>query len=486
MRATYTYDVFGNRIQKDVWDGTTTTTTRYAVDGWKHPVDGFNQPYALKGLENFDVWAELDGSNALVMRRVYGDGIDQPLARVDGAGTASWYHQDRLGSVVGITNNSGTLIDSIVYDGFLNVTSESSPSNGDDIRGTGRLRDAETGLQLHGRREFNPRTGTWIEQDPDRFGAGDANLSRYVGNNPTNKLDPSGLKWTIYRNKHNSWATVTTRDHGDTLLGLASQLGLQPRDMDKWLRVESAKELDPDMKRLVTSPDQRQGRIDRFGGQAFGEKDGVYTYFVPNEIHVYGSEEKNPRVKRLIGALEDVGFKVKYLHIPKVNEVLKDLRESTSTKSAVLYGIAFIGCANYYGLLLDYNKSRIDMKKINEKDRVSKWDKEIAPSFLTYEKMDESLNYALGMGVFLSHSQDVDALKRLFGPHSYLFTRVADLGVPASFDRGEHQLMKPEDSVLVLEPHGRLSRTLQGWMKHMNSFDTSRRPGSGEPTDPRR
>ncbi len=194
MRATYTYDVFGNRIQKDVWDGSTTTTTRYGVDGWKHPVDGFNQPYPLKGLENFEVWAELDGSNALLMRRLFGDGIDQPLARIDGAGTASWYHQDRLGSVVGITDNSGTLIDNIVYDAFLNVTRESSPSNGDDIRGTGRLHDAETGLQRHGARMYDSWTGRWIEQDPDRFRPGDANLSRYVGNSPTNATDPSGLQ----------------------------------------------------------------------------------------------------------------------------------------------------------------------------------------------------------------------------------------------------------------------------------------------------
>ncbi len=194
MRATYTYDVFGNRVQKDVWDGSTTTTTRYGVDGWKHPVDGFNQAYPLKGLENFDVWAELDGSNALVMRRLFGDGIDQPLARIDGAGTASWYHQDRLGSVVGITDNSGTLIDNIAYDGFLNVTTESSPANGDDIRGTGRLRDAETGLQRHGARMYDPRTGRWIEQDPDRFDAGDANLMRYIENATIQFVDPSGFQ----------------------------------------------------------------------------------------------------------------------------------------------------------------------------------------------------------------------------------------------------------------------------------------------------
>jgi hypothetical protein len=35
-------------------------------------------------------------------------------------------------------------------------------------------------------------TGRWLEEDPEGFDAGDADLYRYVGNNPTNATDPSG------------------------------------------------------------------------------------------------------------------------------------------------------------------------------------------------------------------------------------------------------------------------------------------------------
>ena len=35
--------------------------------------------------------------------------------------------------------------------------------------------------------------GMWLSEDPIRFEAGDANLYRYVTNQPTNKTDPSGL-----------------------------------------------------------------------------------------------------------------------------------------------------------------------------------------------------------------------------------------------------------------------------------------------------
>jgi hypothetical protein len=40
---------------------------------------------------------------------------------------------------------------------------------------------------------FDPSIGRWLEEDPIGFEAGDPNLSRYVGNNPTNGRDPSGL-----------------------------------------------------------------------------------------------------------------------------------------------------------------------------------------------------------------------------------------------------------------------------------------------------
>jgi hypothetical protein len=39
---------------------------------------------------------------------------------------------------------------------------------------------------------LDPNTGRWFEEDPEGFAAGDPNLDRYVGNNPTNATDPTG------------------------------------------------------------------------------------------------------------------------------------------------------------------------------------------------------------------------------------------------------------------------------------------------------
>jgi YD repeat-containing protein len=100
--ATYMYDVFGNRIEKDVWTqaSNSTTTTRMAYDGG-------------------NVWADLDGSNNLTARYLRGDQIDQIIARMVVSGSnvgQAIYMTDRLGSVRNLASSSGSLIDTITYE----------------------------------------------------------------------------------------------------------------------------------------------------------------------------------------------------------------------------------------------------------------------------------------------------------------------------------------------------------------------------------
>jgi hypothetical protein len=40
---------------------------------------------------------------------------------------------------------------------------------------------------------YDPSIGRWLEEDPIGFEGGDSNLNRYVGNDPVNATDPSGL-----------------------------------------------------------------------------------------------------------------------------------------------------------------------------------------------------------------------------------------------------------------------------------------------------
>jgi RHS repeat-associated protein len=177
----YKYDVFGGRIEKGVYNGqhVAQAITRFVLDG----------P---------DVYADLDGlnNNALLMRYVHGDQTDQLLARETAAGAVAWYLTDARGSVRGLVDGSGTLQDTLNYDAYGQVTTETNPSYSGRYGWTGREREAETGLQYNRARYYDPATGRWISQDPDGFDAGDSNLYRYVNNSPTVETDPTGLQVT--------------------------------------------------------------------------------------------------------------------------------------------------------------------------------------------------------------------------------------------------------------------------------------------------
>ncbi len=192
LEVDYEYDVFGNRIERDLdfiddVDSENDSTERYSYDGWK-PGGGF------VGNENWDVWADFDGSNTFQQRYVRGDQIDQLLGRIDSSDTVAWYLTDHVGSVRHMIDNSGVVQNTIVYDGFGNITSESNASFEDRYKWTGREWDTEAKLQYNRARFYDPAIGRWTSQDPLGFAAGDSNLYRYVNNRPVMATDPSGLQ----------------------------------------------------------------------------------------------------------------------------------------------------------------------------------------------------------------------------------------------------------------------------------------------------
>ncbi len=50
-----------------------------------------------------------------------------------------------------------------------------------------------TGLYHVGAREYDPRTGRWLQRDPVGIAGGNPNLYLYLSNDPLNRADPSGL-----------------------------------------------------------------------------------------------------------------------------------------------------------------------------------------------------------------------------------------------------------------------------------------------------
>ena len=89
--------------------------------------------------------------------------------------------------------------DTITYDGYGNVLTETNASFGDRYKFTAREFDSATGLQYNRARYYDPTIGRWTSQDPLGFDGGDANLYRYVKNTPRGALIPPGL--TLWKTK---------------------------------------------------------------------------------------------------------------------------------------------------------------------------------------------------------------------------------------------------------------------------------------------
>jgi RHS repeat-associated protein len=217
LGITYTYDNAGNMISAK--NGTTTTTYTYDFDNRLTEVtqngtiiatyvyDALNRRIGIddNGTQTWTVYdgtnpyADFSGSGTLEERYMSGPGVvngaivDQLLARTSSSGTTAWYLTDKLGSVRDIVSSSGTELDHIVYDSFGDIVTQTDAANGDRFKFAGMEYDASTGQYYDKARYYDPATGTFMGQDPTGFASGDENLERYVGNNPTDFVDPTGL-----------------------------------------------------------------------------------------------------------------------------------------------------------------------------------------------------------------------------------------------------------------------------------------------------
>jgi RHS repeat-associated protein len=131
-----------------------------------------------------------DGSN-LARRYLYGPVLDMVLAD-DSNGNILWPLTDNLGTVRDLVNSSGVVQNHIKYDSFGNITSQTNAASATRFSYTGREWDAWIGLYFYRSRYYDPLVGRFISEDRIGFGAGDANLYRYVGNSPSNYTDPFG------------------------------------------------------------------------------------------------------------------------------------------------------------------------------------------------------------------------------------------------------------------------------------------------------
>ncbi|MFN3650594.1 MAG: RHS repeat-associated core domain-containing protein [Armatimonadota bacterium] len=158
LTATFGYDVAGRRTAKTV-NG---AGTSFLYDGQ-------------------NLVSEITGSGTA--QTLHGTGIDTPLAR-----NGEYFTTDHQRSVRTVTNGSGSVVRSYQYGPFGESGANGTTS---PYQYTGRENDG-TGLYFYRARYYAPEWGRFMSPDPAGLAAG-VNLYAYVGNNPVNLRDPSGL-----------------------------------------------------------------------------------------------------------------------------------------------------------------------------------------------------------------------------------------------------------------------------------------------------
>lgn len=146
------------------------------------------QRFAYDGIK---LIAEYDGSNTILRRYVFGPGIDEPIVWYEGSGTTDrrFLHQDERGTIVAVTNSSGTTINVNTYDEY------GKPASADSGRFlyTGQAYLPEIGLYYYKARMYASGLGRFMQTDPLGYGAG-MNRYSYVNGDPLNLIDSMGLE----------------------------------------------------------------------------------------------------------------------------------------------------------------------------------------------------------------------------------------------------------------------------------------------------
>ncbi|HRT52309.1 MAG TPA: RHS repeat-associated core domain-containing protein, partial [Anaerohalosphaeraceae bacterium] len=276
----YGYDALGRRVSK--YDGENNLTTYFYYDSFGRVIAEYEKPDG--------------GDEAFARSFVYGNGIDEVLAMFlpeksfdpndvvelsafcedwltsnatydyDSSGVVdfndfavladdSWslptaketrfyYLKDALGSVVGIVGGRFQRVSDrefYLYDVYGTPSESSVPSAaGNPYLFAGYRYDPESGLYYIVNRTYDAETGRFLQTDPIGY-ADSMNLYEYVMSNPTNWVDPYGLK-SLYKDQWSWWDRF--RFENGMVGGWFGLSHEQTRRMDNyWLQYQRAQML---------------------------------------------------------------------------------------------------------------------------------------------------------------------------------------------------------------------------------------------------
>lgn len=201
-QTVYTYDPQGNRTTTTPASGTTTALNYDQANRLKSYGTGATYSYngaglrmskTVSGTTTQFTWGDAEGLPLLLVdgttNYIYGPG-GLPLEQITSAGAVTYYHHDQLGSTRVLTNSSGQVVATYTYDPYGKVTGSTGTAS-NPFAYAGEYTDSESGLQYLRTRYYDSATGQFLTVDPwfevtrERYS--------YVGGDPLNAVDPTGL-----------------------------------------------------------------------------------------------------------------------------------------------------------------------------------------------------------------------------------------------------------------------------------------------------
>ncbi len=172
----YAYNSDGIRTKKTVGSN----TTYYTLDGTK---------IIRQKTGNTEIFFEYDATGN-VATMIYG-------------GKTYYYVRNMLGEILGLADQSGNLVVTYTYDPWgkiLNVTDTTSNNIGtlNPFRYKGYYYDTESGFYYLNSRYYDPELCKFLSADgyiSTGQGILGTNMVAYCGNNPVNRVDPTGMFW---------------------------------------------------------------------------------------------------------------------------------------------------------------------------------------------------------------------------------------------------------------------------------------------------